>query len=330
MGLKIMGTGRHLPKLLVTNKDLAAMVDTTDEWIVERTGIETRNIAIDETTVDMAASAAKMALKNANLTLADIDVIIATTVTSDYFTPSLACLTSHKIGGSTNAICLDINCACAGFVYAIDMANRYLMDDDRHRALIISSEMLSKMTDFNDRSTCILFGDGAGAVIVEKTDGKFVSFLGADPTGADKLFARGMPPENPFMERPYDWAWDNLPETIGHSLHQDGRAVYTFATKTMPMAVREVCKKANIDPSELDIIFPHQANMRIIETAAKKLRLPLERFFINIQKHGNSSSACIPICLSEAMEQGLIKSGQKVCLVGFGAGLTYGAIMLEW
>lgn len=328
-GVTILGAGKYLPKKLITNNDLSKLVDTNDEWITTRTGINTRHIIDDETTYLMGTKASLDALKNANLTPQDVDIIFATTVTNDYLTPSLACLVANGIG-APNAVCIDVNCACAGFVYAVDMARRYLMDNEYKTALVVSSEMLSKLTDYTDRTTCVLFGDGAGACVLQKSESLYACHLGADATGSTKLFARGIHANNPFRSTPFDPLSDGLAQSNGHAIYQDGKEVYKFATKTMPMAVKKACEKASIRPDELKLIFPHQANLRIIETAAKNLKLPIENFYVNIQNHGNMSSACIPICLAEAIEKNLIKKGDKICLVGFGAGLTYGSIVMEW
>ena len=329
MGVSIIGTGMYLPENVITNDDLAKIVDTNDEWITSRTGIKTRCIADNITTFKMGANAAEEALKNANLDATDIDLIIVSTATPDYVTPSTACFIANEIG-ATNAVCFDVSCACAGFVYALDMANRYLVDDEYKNILVVSSEMLSKITDYSDRSTCVLFGDGAGACVVQKSDKLFACHLGADVSGISKLFGRGIAPSNPFMKSEFDRLSDGFIESNGHSLYMDGREVYKFATKIMPKAVKIACEKAGITPEDLDLIVPHQANIRIVETAAKNLKLPLEKFYINVEKYGNTSSASIPICLAEAISDGSIKRGDKICIVGFGAGLTYAAAVIEW
>jgi 3-oxoacyl-[acyl-carrier-protein] synthase-3 len=328
-GIKVIGAGKYMPETIITNKLLSELVETDDEWIVQRVGIKTRHAATFESTTYMASEAAKQAIKNAGIASENISVVIATTVTPDYYTPSLACLTANTVG-IQNAVCMDINCACAGFVYAVDLARRYLMDDENKYALVVSSEMLTKITDYTDRATCVLFGDGAGAVVLSKEDCLYASHLGSDTTGASRIFARNKTPQNPFMTTPFDPLSDGFGEGNSQALYQDGQEVYKFATKTLPMAVKEACAKANIEPSELKYIFSHQANIRIIQTAAKNLKLPMDKFFVNIQEHGNMSSACIPICLAEAIEQDLLERGDKVCIVGFGAGLTYAAAVFEW
>lgn len=331
MGIRIIGTGFYVPSYTATNEDFTKIVDTSDEWITTRTGIKKRHIVTDNTFVwQMGANAAKMAIADAGLSADDIDLVIGTTCTADYLTPSLACLVANDIGAKKPA-CIEINSACAGFVYALDMAKRYLSDPDYRNVLIVSSEMLSKMTDYADRSTCVLFGDGAGAAVLTKSDTPFVSELGSDPTGGHFLFARGVDAgNNPFRDAPFDPTADGFAETAPHKLHQDGREVYKFATRAMPGAVKAACQKAGMEPRQLDWVFSHQANRRILETAAKNLNVPLERFFINIEEYGNMSSACIPVCLAQAQRAGKLMRGQKLCAVGFGGGLVYAAAVFEW
>lgn len=328
MGIEIIGSGKYLPERLVTNEEFTKIVDTSDEWITTRTGIKTRHVAIDCFTWEMGARAAEQAVKNAGISVEEIGLIVASTCTGDYSTPSLSCLVANALGIAP--VCIDVNCACAGFVTALDAARRYLDDAEYKTALVVSSEMLTKITDYSDRSTCVLFGDGAGAVLLRKKEGLFVSEMGSDPTGGQYLFGRGVAPNEQFRDTPFDRNSDGFPESNGYALYQDGRQVYKFATRILPYAVEKACEKAGITPDELRWIFPHQANQRIIETAAKNLKQPLEKFFINIGDHGNMSSACIPICLAEAMEQGILSRGDKICTVGFGGGLVYAAAVFEW
>lgn len=329
MGISIMGTGMYLPSMIATNEDFTKLVDTSDEWITTRTGVKTRHISTGEMTWELAANAARAAIEDADIDPLSIDRVICSTVTSDYITPSCACLAANAVGAH-NAVGMDINVACAGFVYALDIAERYLRDDDCKTVLVISAEEMTKITDYTDRSTCVLFGDGSGACVVKKSDNLFRSFFGGDPTGTPELFARGLPPSNPFMKDPFDLhEKDGLAETNSHFLYQNGKVVYKFATRAMPLAITTACEKAGITADELHLIIPHQANIRIIETAAKNLGLPMEKFFVNIHKYGNMSSACLPIGLNEARKEGKINKGDKFCIVGFGAGLTYGAVVLE-
>ena len=233
--------------------------------------------------------------------------------------------------GAVNAMTIDVNCACAGCVYAIDMAKRYLQTDENMKyALVVANENLTKITDYTDRSTCVLFGDGAAALVIERAENSlYSSFLGADGTGAKYLFARSIPPANAFMTGAGK-VDDGFPESNSHYLYQDGREVYKFATKALPSALTKAAEKIDFDLNELDVIIPHQANVRIIETAAKNLGISMDKFVVNLDKHANTSSASIPIALDEAVRSGRIKRGDKVGFVGFGAGLTFGAIIFEF
>ncbi|MBQ7046901.1 MAG: beta-ketoacyl-ACP synthase 3, partial [Oscillospiraceae bacterium] len=303
---------------------------TSDEWITTRTGMKERFVSNGEPTWFMGAQAAKDAIAAAGISPEEIGVIIDTSVTPDYYTPSMACMIQRELG-AVNAMTIDVNCACAGCVYGIDMAKRYLQtDNDIKYALVVANENLTKITDYTDRSTCVLFGDGAAAIVMERADDAlYSSFLGADGTGAKFLFARSLPPANAFMtgEGRVD---DGFPESNAHYLYQDGREVYKFATKALPNALTKAAEKIDFDLNTLDHIIPHQANVRIIETAAKNLGISMDKFIINLDKHANTSSASIPIALDEAVKDGRIKKGDKVGLVGFGAGLTYGAIIFEF
>lgn len=329
MGIRIVAAGRYLPQRIVTNEDFTKLVDTSDEWITSRTGIKKRHFATDEFVHNMGAKAAADALKNAGITKDDIDLVVASTCTPDYITPSLSCLVANELQMNSPA-CIDINCACAGFVSAVDIARLYLDSGEYKRALVVSSEMLTKITDYSDRSTCVLFGDGAGAAIIEHTDSLYHCDMGSDPSGARHVFARAIGPHNPFTKEGFTPESDGFAIPKEHCFHQDGQDVYKFATRAMPNAIKEACRKAMIDPTELDWIFSHQANARILETAAKNLKLPIEKFYMNIEQRGNISSACIPVCLSEAIEKGILKRGDKMCIVGFGGGLVYAATIFEW
>ena len=329
-GIRILGTGNYQPQKKVVNEDFTAFIDTSDEWITTRTGMKERFVSNGEPTWFMGAQAAKDAIAAAGISPEEIGVIIDTSVTPDYYTPSMACMIQRELG-AVNAMTIDVNCACAGCVYGIDMAKRYLQtDNDIKYALVVANENLTKITDYTDRSTCVLFGDGAAAVVMERADDAlYSSFLGADGTGAKFLFARSLPPANAFMtgEGRVD---DGFPESNAHYLYQDGREVYKFATKALPNALTKAAEKIDFDLNTLDHIIPHQANVRIIETAAKNLGISMDKFIINLDKHANTSSASIPIALDEAVKDGRIKKGDKVGLVGFGAGLTYGAIIFEF
>ena len=328
MGIHILGTGSYLPETVVDNEAFTAIVDTSGEWIVKHSGIRKRHFA-DGPTYEMAVNAAKSALESAGTEAAELDLILCTTVTSDYESPSLACIVQGLLGAK-NAIAMDVNAACAGFVYGLDMANMYLQHGYR-RILLVSAESLSKITDFTDRSTCVLFGDGAGAVVLEAGEAPFFSALGADGTGACTLFARKPDNPNPFLQNQRKTAdCDGFAPSKPGMLYMAGQPVYKFAVTAMPLAVRKACEKAGLQPEELDWIIPHQANLRIIQTAVSALKLPMEKFICNIAESANTSSACIPVALDQAVRDGRIRRGQRICTVGFGAGLVYGGAVFEY
>lgn len=328
-GVKIKGVGRYAPEIVATNDDYAKIVETNDEWITQRTGIKTRHISNGEPTYYLGAMAAKEAIANAGISAEEIGLILASTCTPDYYTPSTACLVQRELGVS-GCPAIDINCACSGFVYAVDMAKRYLAEGDIKYVLVVAAEELSKFVDYTDRSTCILFGDAAAAVVLEKEeDTLFASYTAADGMGAPYLAARALLTTNPFRQTESEFDM-NMPEPNKHFLLQDGKEVYKFATKALPKAVEEACKKADISPEELDAIIPHQANIRIIETAAKHLKVPMDKMVLNISDYGNTSSASIPGAFYDGVNSGRIKRGDKVCFVGFGGGLTYGAVVIEY
>ncbi len=336
MGLHILGTGSFKPDGMLTNEDLTKFIETNDEWIRTRTGISVRHVATGEPTWYMGAEAAKSAIDAAGIDPVEIALIIDTTITQDYCTPSMSCIIQRETG-AVNAACFDLNAACSGFVYAMDMAHRFLKTEpDSKYALVIANEQLSRITNYEDRSSCILFGDGAAAAVVEyKEDTLYSSHLGADGTGAKYLFAKSALPDSPFVDEEklsYEWHdFSSAPEgSYPHGMKQDGKEVYRFATHAMPKAAKAAADKIGFELSSLDKIVPHQANIRIIETAMKNLKLPMEKVVVNIKQHGNTSSASIPIALDEAVRSGEIKRGDKICLVGFGAGLTYAAIIMEY
>lgn len=329
-GIKVKGIGKYVPEMIATNEDFAKIVDTSDEWITQRTGIKTRHITNGEPTYWIGAEAAKKAIADAGIDVSEIDLIICATVTPDFYTPSTACLIQREIG-AVGSMAIDINCACTGFDYGLDMARRYLLsEDDVNTVLLVSAEELSKFTDYTDRSSCILFGDGAAAFVLErKYDALYSAYLGADGNGAKFLVSRAMRSENVFRTNKEDFDM-GMPETKLHYFTQDGKEVYKFATKALPMAVTKACEKAGISPDELDAIVPHQANVRIIETAAKNLGVSMDKMVVYIDRYGNTSSASIPIAFCDAVAEGRIKRGDKVCFVGFGGGLTYAGIIFEY
>lgn len=329
MGIKIIGTGMYVSDVIASNDDFSKIVDTSDEWITTRTGIKTRHITDGMLTFQMGAAAAKRAVEDAGIALDQIDMILATTVTPDCLTPSLACLVGKELGVES-ATCMDLNAACAGYVFALDVAKHYLESGDFQTILIVSSEIITRMVDYTDRSTCVLFGDGAAATVVTRGEGKYACVLKSNPQGADKIYTKLPAPHNPFGSNEFDWGDEGMNAAPDNFMQMAGNDVYKFATAAMPEAVKLAADKMGIGLEELEVIIPHQANIRIVQTAIKRLKLPAERFYINIQEYGNISSACIPLALSQLKQQGKLHDGEKVCLVGFGAGLTYGAAIFEW
>lgn len=329
-GIEILGTGAYTPALCVTNDDIAKVVETNDEWISSRTGIKSRRISDGEPTWKMGAEAAREAIRNAGIEASEIGLIIDATITSDFFTPSMACVVQREIGAE-NAAAFDLGAACSGFVYGVDAAKRYLQTEPEMKyALVVANEALSKITDYNDRSTCILFGDGAAAAVIGRSEKLYGSFIGADGRGAYALYAKACQTHAPFRKNQANEI-DGGEFAAGTThLVQDGKEVYKFATKALPTAAQRAAAKIGLDIADVDWFVPHQANIRIIETAAKNLGVSMDKFIINIETHGNTSSASIPIALHEAITDGIIKRGDKLCLVGFGAGLTMGAIILEY
>ena len=328
-GITICGMGSYLPDNFVDNNAYAQIVDTSDEWIRPRTGIVTRPIANGETTWRMGAAAGRRALERAGVDPKEVDLILVTSVTPDLLTPSMSCVIQQELG-CPDAMCIDANCASTGFVYGLDMARRYLYSGDVDTVLLISTEMLSRITNYADRSTCVLFGDGAGAAVVRRGEGLYGAHLGADGTGYGLMFCRLPLPASPFTHNPPQ------PDEIygrpepDEQLVMAGHEVYKFAVKAMPQAVEKACAKAGLAPSELKWVVPHQANIRIIQTAMKNLGLPMEQAWVSIDHTGNMSSATIPIALDEMVQAGALQRGDKVVMVGFGAGLTYGAAVIEW
>lgn len=327
-GINILGSGTFVPENIMTNNDFAEIVETSDEWITTRTGIKQRHISTGEPTWYLGAMAAKKALVDADVTASEIDLIIFATVTADFYFPSMSCMLQREIGAN-NAMTIDIGCACSGFVYGIDMARRYLAFDDVNKVLVVGAENLSKILDYSDRTTCILFGDGASAFVLEASDKAFSSFLGADGNGARYLVSRHIDTKTRWY-REEGHIDDKLPCSDKQYLIQDGREVYKFATKILPFAAEKALAKLSLKPEDIDWYVPHQANLRIIQTAAAHLGVSMEKFIVTMEKYGNTSSSSIPIAFDESVKNGIIKRGDKICFVGFGAGLTYGAAVFEF
>ena len=318
--MKILSTGSAVPKQSVTNDMMAQVMDTSDEWIYTRTGIRSRFVAgEDENSLTLAVDASKLAISRAGIALEDIGIVICATITGDYRTPSLACLIQRELGLSESVLAFDLNAACSGFIYALAVAQPMLQDGKY--ALILGSEHLTRVIDFSDRSTCVLFGDGAGAVIAAKSDTAFSFVSGA--RGESEALAIGAAPssESPFGKKnktPLTW------------LKMDGQAVFRFAVEVMVKSIRDVIEKAGKRVEDISHFVCHQANKRIIDNAVQRLGVPSERFFMNIETHGNTSAASVPLALDELNDTGRLKRGDDVVFAGFGGGLTYGAVYMQW
>ena len=330
MGINILGMGKYVPEQVLTNDDFTRFIETNDEWIRTRTGIVSRPMAGWEPTWYMGKKASLEAIEKAGIDPAEIGLVISTTATADFHTPSMASVIQHETG-AVNAGAFDLNAACTGFVYALDVARRFLETDRTIKYVLVSAnESLSRFLDFTDRGSCILFGDGAAAAVVEYSDKLYSSALGSDGSGGKYLYARAMQVAPEIAQDPPADFTSDFEDSPLHKLRQNGKEVYKFATKALPEAVTKACEKLDMQPDELDAIVPHQANIRIIETAAKNLNVPMQKFPMYIDKYGNTSSASIPIAFCEAVKEGRICKGDKVCFVGFGGGLTYGAVIFEY
>ncbi len=304
--IKIVSSGKYAPEALITNEDLEKMVETSDEWIVSRTGIKTRHKAVDELTSDMAYKAALNAINRVNYDVNKIDLIVMATITGDQMTPSTANFVQAKLGLTHEVMSFDINAACTGFVYGLEVASSLLQTGRFRAALIIGGETLTKIVDYTDRNTCVLFGDGAGAMIIEPaySERNKAYFFNA---------ARG--DTNNIL-------------TVVNKIKMDGKKVYQFAVDAMEQAIHKVLDESGFDISEIDQIIPHQANERIIQSVSKSMGIPLEKFMLNLSQYGNTSAASIPITISEYFDREDIK-GQKILLVGFGGGFTWGSAILQ-
>ena len=321
----ITGWGMAVPETVLTNDDLARRVDTNDQWIRERTGIRERHVARDhEFASGLGVEAAARALAVANLRPTDIDLIICSTSSPEYIFPATACLIQDQLG-ATKAGAFDLLAACTGFIFAVNMAAQSIRSGSIKNALVIGTETLSRFVDWKDRSTCILFGDGAGAFVLQASEqpgGVLSAVMHSDGSGGDLLSLPGGGSHFPANQ--------GTLEDGKHYIHMDGREVFRFATRVMGQAAREVLERAGLTTEDVQWIIPHQANYRIIETAARYLKLPLDRFVINVDRYGNTSTASIPIATVEALQKGQIKNGDNVVFVGFGAGLTWGALAAQW
>jgi 3-oxoacyl-[acyl-carrier-protein] synthase III len=322
---KIVSTGAYLPPKVLKNSDLEKTVDTSDEWITERTGIRERRIADEnQAASDLAYEASKQAIERAGLTAEDIDLIIVATVTGDMPFPSTACFLQNKLG-ALNAAAFDVNAACSGFLYALYIADNFIKSGIHKRVLVVGTEVLSKVTDWDDRATCVLFGDGAGAVIVEPTDedrGILSMHINSDGGMWELIQLPGGGSRNP-----------SSCDSVGQKLHyikMKGNETFKVAVRTLEDLVIKTLEENNLDSSQLSLLIPHQANLRIIQATAERLKLPMEKVIINLDRYGNTSAASIPIALDEAVMEGRIKNGDYILLEAFGGGLTWASALVKW
>jgi 3-oxoacyl-[acyl-carrier-protein] synthase-3 len=323
----ILGTGAYTPERVLTNNDLSRLVDTSDEWIRARSGILERRIAAaDEATSDIAVRAAVRALEDAGTSALEIDLLIVATVTPDFQMPATACIVQHKLGVPSEAACFDVNAACSGFIYALDVACAMMGSGRYKKALVIGAEKLSSVVDWKDRGTCLLFGDGAGAAVVAgspKADiGLIATNLGTLGEYADLLRIPGGGSREPAT-----------PKSLArgdHFIKMKGKEVFKLAVRLMEEAARDILEQHGLAANQIGLVIPHQANLRIIEAIAQYLELPVDRFFVNVDRYGNTSAASIPIALDEARRAGRIRPGELTLLVAFGAGLTYGSALIRW
>ena len=323
----ILGTGCYAPDRVLTNDELSRSVETSDEWIRTRTGIRERRIAgPEEMTSDMGVQAAQRALSDAGVTAAEIDLLIVATVTPDLPMPAAACVIQHKLGVPTHAACFDLNAACSGFLYALDTAAAMLASGRYKKALVIGVEKLSSVVDWQDRTTCVLFGDGAGAAVLGLVDEPNRGLLGT------KLGAFGDSVDLLYIPRNGTHPIATLDAVVNHGqcIKMKGKEVFKIAVRAMEEAARDILEQHGVHADQISLVVPHQANLRIIEAISQYLELPMDRFFVNVDRYGNTSAASIPIALDEACRSGRIKRGDLVLLVAFGAGLTYGSALIRW
>lgn len=321
---EIIGTGSCVPEKVVTNDELTKIVDTNDEWISTRTGIKERRISTGETTTDLAVGAARKALESAGITAEEVDLIIVGTITADDFLPSTACQVQKHIG-AVNAACFDLNAACTGFIYGLTVASQFIRTGMYQTALVIGAEELSKITDWTDRATCVLFADGAGAAVLKRGEQGILSeIIGSDGSKGDCLTCPALPPRNYLISD------TDAKESGSKYVYMNGREVYKFAVNVMPECILKTLEGTGFSLEDIDYVVPHQANLRIIDAAAKKLQLDTSKFYVNLPRFGNTSGASIPIALDEMVQGGMLKKGDLIVLVAFGGGLTYGAMLIKW
>ncbi|NLP44861.1 MAG: ketoacyl-ACP synthase III [Peptococcaceae bacterium] len=320
--VEIIGTGSYVPEHRVSNDDLAKFVDTSDQWIRERTGIIERRISLEENTTELAVKAAQRALEDAHIAPEEIDLLIVATVTPDYFFPSTACLIQQRIG-AVKAVSFDISAACTGFIFGLSIAGQFLKTGMYRTALVLGAEVFSKIIDWEDRNTCVLFADGAGAAVLRRgAEGIISELIRSDGSGAGHLECPAVPLQNKFSAC-------STEKRPSYTL-MNGREVFKFAVRIIPEYIEKVLTNTGYTLEDIKYIIPHQANTRIVAAAAKKLGVDQAKFYVNIQYYGNTSGASIPLALDEMSRQGLLQKGDLFIIVGFGAGLTYGAQLIRW
>ncbi len=317
---KILGTGSYVPKRVVTNKDMEKIVETSDAWIQSRTGIKSRHMTVDENTSDLSLKAAERAIKDANIDRKDIDLVIVATITGDYPFPAVAQLIQRKLG-LNEITAFDVNAACSGFIYALNIADKMIRSGAYKKALIVGADILSKYTDFTDRNTCVLFADAAGAMIIGESDTekikKVVTYAKGDLEGF--LSMDGYPLKDNFK----------TPEQVRPFVKMQGSDVFKFATTVFPKVIKELLDLTQTSIDDLSLIVAHQANSRIIDKAARTLAFPTEKMYLNIDRYGNTSAASVPLAIDEAIKSGALKKGDIFATAAFGAGLTWGGALIE-
>jgi 3-oxoacyl-[acyl-carrier-protein] synthase-3 len=319
---RIVACASCYPDAVVTNDDLSKIVETNDEWISSRTGIKERRVSTGQTTSQLCIAAGKSIIEKTGIDPLDIDLIIVATLTPDFATPNTACLVQGALG-CDNALCFDVSAACSGFVYAMSIANKFIRSGEYKKVLVFGAEVLSKITDWTDRSTCVLFGDGGGGALLEATEepcGVLAEDMHSKGKDAMSLTANEILPKN-FKYTPE--------EEDRKYIAMDGRAIFSFATKNVRVSIKNVLEKAGLTIDDIKYIVPHQANYRIIEVLAKKLGAPEEKFYMNLEKYGNTSAGSIPLALGEMFEKGLLEKGDKIIISGFGGGLTWGSMLIQ-
>ena len=318
---KIKYTGAYIPENIVTNADLEKLVETDDEWIRSRTGIERRHISMGDNTSDLASKTAWEIIKKGGIDPTDIDLIIVATVSPDCMSPSTACTVQAAIG-AVNAVAFDISAACSGFVFALSTADKFIKSGTYKNALIIASEVLSKHINWSDRSTCVLFGDGAAGAYIERseTPGIIAEDIGCDGTKGKSLGGARNTAANVF---------NGLEKFDDPYIYMDGKVIFDFATRQVPKSVNKLLEKANLMPEDIKYVLPHQANERIVKVISRKVKIPMEKFYLNIAEYGNTSAASIPIALNEMYEKGILSEGDKLLITGFGGGLTWCSMVVE-